>query len=343
MFVWARGWGPLANQCAQLAGSRAQLRYRYGGAHSRGIQGIDERDNACSPVATTGQNGHSRPLTSGNARYHFILSGFVGFTRMARNIDWPRLVEPHEDDCPFACAQYGGFVSESDSNTVERPLGIVTDHAGPRPPSGRTDDLFRSAFEHSGVCIASLDSRHQVTDANEALCTLLRRAAQQVRGREFADLLHPDVRAGVRRHFTDILDGTRGRFTDHVAMCCSDGTVVTGKLTAVAVRRGAGQDTRAVLVLFIPNTAGNGATVVDERKVLTGTQARILEGVAAGKSTVKMASQLYLSRQGVEYHLSALLRRLKAANRPALVSKAYTLGILGVASWPPRVLPDYVR
>jgi DNA-binding NarL/FixJ family response regulator len=71
--------------------------------------------------------------------------------------------------------------------------------------------------------------------------------------------------------------------------------------------------------------------------------ARILEGVAAGVSTVRLADMLYLSRGGVEYHVSALLRKLKVKNRPALVSKAYSMGIFGVGSWPPRVLPEFLK
>jgi DNA-binding NarL/FixJ family response regulator len=71
--------------------------------------------------------------------------------------------------------------------------------------------------------------------------------------------------------------------------------------------------------------------------------ARILEGVAAGISTVQLAAMLYLSRGGVEYHVSTLLRKLKVANRPALVSKAYSMGMFGVGCWPPKVLPDYIQ
>jgi DNA-binding CsgD family transcriptional regulator len=70
--------------------------------------------------------------------------------------------------------------------------------------------------------------------------------------------------------------------------------------------------------------------------------ARILEGVAMGMSTVNLAAKLYLSRQGVEYHVGKMLRRFKVANRAALVSRAYAIGILGAGTWPPRVAPDYV-
>jgi DNA-binding CsgD family transcriptional regulator len=70
--------------------------------------------------------------------------------------------------------------------------------------------------------------------------------------------------------------------------------------------------------------------------------ARILEGVATGVSTVKLASMLYLSRGGIEYHVNILMRRLKVKNRPALVSKAYSAGLL-YQGWPPRVHPDHMK
>ncbi|MGO4760878.1 LuxR C-terminal-related transcriptional regulator, partial [Streptomyces sp. 2MCAF27] len=54
-------------------------------------------------------------------------------------------------------------------------------------------------------------------------------------------------------------------------------------------------------------------------------------------------SKLYLSRQGIEYHVSSMLRKLKAPNRAALVSRAYSAGMLTVGTWPARVLPDFVK
>jgi len=75
---------------------------------------------------------------------------------------------------------------------------------------------------------------------------------------------------------------------------------------------------------------------------LSEMDARILEGVAAGVSTGQLAAQLYLSRQGVEYHISSMLRRFAVPNRTALACKAYATGVLAEGSWPPRVAPDRV-
>ena len=47
--------------------------------------------------------------------------------------------------------------------------------------------------------------------------------------------------------------------------------------------------------------------------------------------------RLYLSRQAVDYRIGAMLRKLAAPSRAALVSKAYASGVLCPAQWPPRV------
>jgi DNA-binding CsgD family transcriptional regulator len=49
--------------------------------------------------------------------------------------------------------------------------------------------------------------------------------------------------------------------------------------------------------------------------------------------------RLFLSRQAVDYRIGAMLRKLAVPNRAALVSKAYALGLLEQADWPPRVPP----
>ncbi|MEK8146596.1 LuxR C-terminal-related transcriptional regulator [Streptomyces sp. M10(2022)] len=65
--------------------------------------------------------------------------------------------------------------------------------------------------------------------------------------------------------------------------------------------------------------------------------------MAAGASTMQLAAVLYLSRQGIEYHVGLMLRKLKAPNRAALVARAHSMGMLTVGQWPPRVLPECIR
>lgn len=92
--------------------------------------------------------------------------------------------------------------------------------------------------------------------------------------------------------------------------------------------------------LAIPEAATNSP----QRRVppLNLQDACILEGIASGASSVQLAASLFLSRQGVEYHIGRLLRRFRVPNRTALVGRAYSLGIFDSGSWPPKVRREFV-
>ncbi|MFI6847519.1 LuxR C-terminal-related transcriptional regulator [Kitasatospora sp. NBC_00085] len=79
------------------------------------------------------------------------------------------------------------------------------------------------------------------------------------------------------------------------------------------------------------------------RTVLCPVDVRILEGIARGHSNLQLATQLYLSRQGIEYRVGRMLRLLRASNRASLVARAHFLGILAEGTWPPRVLPRFIE
>ncbi|MFF1282924.1 LuxR C-terminal-related transcriptional regulator [Streptomyces sp. NPDC058299] len=144
----------------------------------------------------------------------------------------------------------------------------------------------------------------------------------------------------LRRRFTDLCEGRADRFTEQVTGRDGSGRTFCADLTATAV---VGPDGTAGLVILL-SRAGDGAGA--ERRgeqMLSELDARVLEGVASGASTVQLASRLYMSRQGVEYRVGRLLRRFDAPNRPALVARAHGLGMFSLGQWPPRVLPDFVE
>jgi DNA-binding NarL/FixJ family response regulator len=204
-------------------------------------------------------------------------------------------------------------------------------------------DSFQSLFEQSGMCMANLDAELRLREANIDFLSQFDRRPQDSHGRPFLALLHPSVREHVGRELTMLATGQRERYTGRVVAVRQDGALLLGDLTAIAVpSTTGGVDT--ILVLVTPNScAGDAQATVNRKKLLTPMDARILEGVAAGVSTVKLASSLYMSRGGVEYRVTALLRMLKVSNRPALVSKAHSIGMFSVDSWPPKVLPEYVK
>ncbi|HEV2371108.1 MAG TPA: LuxR C-terminal-related transcriptional regulator [Streptosporangiaceae bacterium] len=79
------------------------------------------------------------------------------------------------------------------------------------------------------------------------------------------------------------------------------------------------------------------------RQKLSELEATILQSLATGVPSAHLAKELHLSRQGVDYHISHLLRRSRVPNRPALVARAYATGFFTMAAWPPQVTTDRVR
>ncbi|MFJ9411276.1 LuxR C-terminal-related transcriptional regulator [Streptomyces sp. NPDC101393] len=225
--------------------------------------------------------------------------------------------------------------------------------------TGRREE--RPSSDQPGLCMALLDSkltirqanqdffRHFATPAESSVDVLAAppsesaTTAPDVCGRKFRDLVHPSVRQPLMGQFERLLKGRRDRFAAHVVALRPTGDAFTGSLAATAVS-GAAHDPASVLVVM---RSGQGeeddAVVAPRKKLLSEIDARILEGIAGGLSTIPLASRLYLSRQGVEYHVTGLLRKLKVPNRAALVSRAYAMGVLTVGTWPPRVVEDFIK
>jgi DNA-binding CsgD family transcriptional regulator len=191
--------------------------------------------------------------------------------------------------------------------------------------------------------MAKLDSSMRLIEANSDFSRQFGRLPAELDGSRFCDLLHQDARAKVSQQFTHLLAQRRPRFTEPaVPFHLKDSTIFSGELTGFAIRED-GDRIDSLMALVCPaGGSKNGRPSASRKLLLTDLDARILEGVAAGVSTVRLASNLYLSRGGIEYHVDILLRRLKVNNRPALVSKAYSMGLLR-QGWPPRVNPDYLK
>ncbi|GAA0444493.1 hypothetical protein GCM10009544_04080 [Streptomyces stramineus] len=202
----------------------------------------------------------------------------------------------------------------------------------------------RQRPDQAGMCLAGLDAALTIQQANQEFFRQFNGSSEELCGRSIRDVVHPSVQQPLLRQFSHLLEGKRQRFdTPVIAVRPGEGSAFTVPLTAVAVRGGL-PGTNAILVMM--PTAGNaeGTPVVTNRKkVLSAMDARILEGIAAGISTVPLASRLYLSPHGIEYHVTCLLRKLKVPNRAALVSRAYSMGVLRVGTWPPEVVEDFVK
>jgi PAS domain S-box-containing protein len=228
----------------------------------------------------------------------------------------------------------------------------VADAVDKRPESLGLDQLvdtkqtISQRLDVAGMCMVNLDHRLCIVSANMEFFRQFGQFGQssdEGAGRNICDLLHPSVRSRVEQQFSRLLEGQRSRFLERVVVMRQNGTTVSGELVSSAVHAHGGR-LDSVTAVFRPEKPDrNNQLACARKKILTEMDARILEGVAAGVSTIQLAANLYLSRGGVEYHVTTLLRKMKVKNRPALISKAYSMGIFGVGSWPPRALSDFVR
>lgn len=198
-------------------------------------------------------------------------------------------------------------------------------------------DVFKVMMERSGLCMASLDAERRVLDANGEFLSQFGRMGEPLHGCDFMDLLHPGVRQPIERHFERLEGGRRARFVEHMVGVGGEDRCFTGELTGFGVHDRIGALVMTVVVVR-PEVAAPGVTIVaDSGFSLSELDARILEEIANGESTARIATKLFLSRQGVEYHMGAMFRALKVPNRAALVSKAFSMGLFSSASWPPKV------
>ncbi|QXE39596.1 PAS domain-containing protein [Streptomyces sp. GMY02] len=191
--------------------------------------------------------------------------------------------------------------------------------------------------------MASLDPALTIQQANQEFFRRFGDSSSDLCGRSFRELVHPSVQQPLMRQFSRLVEGKRQRFASHVVALGPEDSAFAGTLTAAAVS-GESPDVAAILVLMRSSQdSADAGVLTSQKKILTEIDARILEGIAAGLSTIPLASRLYLSRQGVEYHVTGLLRKLRVPNRAALVSRAYSMGVLNVGTWPPKVVEDFIK
>ncbi|MFJ1654750.1 LuxR C-terminal-related transcriptional regulator [Streptomyces sp. NPDC088337] len=211
------------------------------------------------------------------------------------------------------------------------------------PEGGRSPQT--APLDEGRLNMARLDRSLTIQQASEGFFWQFGGSSADLCGRTFSDLVHPSVQQPLMRQFTGLIEGRRDRFATDVIAVGRDDATFTAPLTALMVRGGL-PDESSILVMM-PSAQNDPADseVVGGRgkKLLSQIDARILEGIASGLSTIPLASRLHLSRQGIEYHVTCLLRKLRVPNRAALVSRAYSMGVLKVGVWPPKVVPDFIK
>jgi DNA-binding CsgD family transcriptional regulator len=192
---------------------------------------------------------------------------------------------------------------------------------------------------------AHLDPELNITAADHDFYEQFGRTSANTCGRSLYELLHPSAPNVMSRHFARLAEGRCNRFVERMVGVRGSNHAFSCELTGIAVND-TSERLVGIVILVQPGESVGGTVagpVNHQDPLLSKLDAQVLEGVASGASTVQLAARLYLSRQGVEYHVRLMLQRLKAPNRTALVARAHAMGMLTVGHWPPQVLPEFVK
>ncbi|MGR3938408.1 LuxR C-terminal-related transcriptional regulator [Streptomyces sp. BRA346] len=196
------------------------------------------------------------------------------------------------------------------------------------------ETFHRALLMQSGISMAVIDAEGGILWASPSFLHYFSGAREKVIGEHLSGFIHPGAKEYLSYLMTEVLEGRRIRFSEEVAMARGNGGFVVGNLVGVAVSGFEGGP--GLIALWQPDGSLTvGASDKSKKATLSEMGRRILEGVARGLSTAKLASQLHMSKNGISYHLGELMRQFQADNRTELVSKAYSVGLLKVGTWPP--------
>ncbi|MEU6773246.1 LuxR C-terminal-related transcriptional regulator [Streptomyces sp. NPDC046759] len=168
--------------------------------------------------------------------------------------------------------------------------------------------------------------------ANPSFSALWGLTPGQIRDRNLVDLLVSTDEDSLRKLSEGLRYGRRFRYPIPVEWD-TEGLTRTGQLTVEPV-----SDeflTPTLLMTFLHVTDRAHDMERELAHALSPQEGRILALVASGATSALIARSVGLTPDGVNYHLSRLCRLLRVPNRTALVAKAYVLGLLPPASWPP--------
>ncbi|MEU5187526.1 PAS domain-containing protein [Streptomyces klenkii] len=210
---------------------------------------------------------------------------------------------------------------------------------------------FVSLLDRVPVPLAISDAYGNITGVNPAFAGVWSLQPGTVEGRTLLDLFTPTNEKQLHRLDEALRAGRRSRYPVEVCWAVR-GAIHHGQVTVEPVSdpldghphllvtlRPEGERTGPSHHATARPDGPEGAEQEFAHLVLSAQEARILPLVAAGATTSVMARTVGISVDGINYHLTRLCRRLEVPNRPALVARAYVLGLLDPAAWPPRVMP----
>lgn len=207
-------------------------------------------------------------------------------------------------------------------------------------PSARAEESPWTENVSAGV--VALDERLIIRNSNRSFQQILGIQPADAHGHSIMDFVDPASFAVLTRQVAESV----AEDSTHVGRCirltAGDGSSHHAVCEIMAHGGDGRSDGPRCATLVLHWARQQSPSAGQEPLRLRGVAVRVLELVADGRSSQHIAMVLHLSRQGVDYHVASLIKRLRVSNRSALISKAYHMGVLTPGLWPPRVSPDFI-
>lgn len=187
--------------------------------------------------------------------------------------------------------------------------------------AGMWRNRFLALLDRTPVPTAICQPNGAIAVANPAFAEVLGIRPGELRDRHVLEFFQAKVRRDYEKLVAGLERGGRARLV--IAVQFPGGA---GELTVQAVSDDEGSGLLITLRI----------TPVPSDVQLTDRESEILRLIAGGSTSARVAAELGITGDGVNYHLTRLSERFGVPNRTALVARAYSLGLLDPISWPPR-------
>ncbi|QKW05162.1 PAS domain-containing protein [Streptomyces sp. NA04227] len=224
-------------------------------------------------------------------------------------------------------------VEENGETCVAGIYVDITEHIRAMNQRREAEENLHALRDHSGLPCALLSANGRIEQASTAAAELFRLPLSDLLGVRAHTLLAPASAPDLgrlHRGWNGLIARRTRRVETSAVLVDAEGRHRRAQLHLTTVGRSAARARHVWAVVTHQSLAH------EAHPPLTAAQIRILSLLAQGSSNGEIATSLKLSRQTVDYHLSRLRELLGAATRPALVARAYVLGILAPRAWPPR-------
>ncbi|MFE5300709.1 helix-turn-helix transcriptional regulator [Streptomyces sp. NPDC056632] len=207
----------------------------------------------------------------------------------------------------------------------------VTGHLKALDDKTAVEEELRALRDRTGAAVVRFTPAGRIEHATPGAAMLLRTTVARLEGRTVRDLVAPSQDTDrLMRQWRDLVRGRALRRSTRLA--CRTGSGGRRLLRAdLAVLRA---DCRPNGILALMTPVGVEHQHAAE---LTPVQEQVLLRLARGQTNTRIAQDLGVSRQALDYHLRRLREELDAPSRSAAVARGYALGLLDGTVWPPEL------